>query len=68
MITFLPEGWVKWTIPTYEYIYVKNEGSNTFSDGINYLRENDIQLAGAIHDFTCPETGEGYMFFPVRRY
>lgn len=60
-----PEGWVKWTIPAYEYIYVKNEGSNIFSECINYLKENHIQLAGAVNDFTCPETGEGYMFFPV---
>lgn len=62
-----PQGWVKWTIPSYEYIYVKNENTSTFADVIKYLKENDIQLVGAVHDFNCPETGEGYIFFPVRR-
>lgn len=61
-----PKGWVKWTIPSYEYIYVKNEGTTTFADVIKYLNENDIQLVGAVHDFNCPETGQSYMFFPIR--
>ena len=29
-------------------------------------RENDITLAGAVHDFTCPATGKNYMYFPVK--
>lgn len=62
-----PQGWIKWTVPAYEYIYVKNEGPNTFSEVIAYLKENQIQLAGAVHDYTCPEEGQGYMFFPIRR-
>ena len=62
-----PQGWVKWTIPSYEYIYVKKESQNTFAEVIKYLGENKIQLAGAVHDFNCPEDGQGYMFFPIRR-
>lgn len=62
-----PKGWVKWTIPSYEYIYVKNEDSKTFADVIAYLNDNDIQLVGAVHDFNCPKTGQGYMFFPIRK-
>ena len=62
-----PKGWVKWTIPSYEYIYVKNENTSTFVDVIKYLKENNIQLVGAVHDFNCPETGQSYMFFPVRK-
>lgn len=62
-----PEGWVKWTIPAYEYIYVKNESATTFADVIKYLSENNMQLVGAVHDFNCPETGQGYMFFPIRK-
>jgi predicted transcriptional regulator YdeE len=62
-----PKGWVKWTIPSYEYIYVKNESPTTFPDVIKYLKENDIQLIGAVHDFNCPETGQGYMFFPIHK-
>ncbi len=62
-----PQGWVKWTIPSYEYLYVKNESSSTFTDVITYLKAKDISLAGAVHDFNCPETGQGYIFFPIRR-
>ena len=62
-----PGGWTKWTIPGYEYIYVECEGDDTFSMAINYLKDNDIPLAGAVHDFTCPRTGKNYMFFPVRK-
>lgn len=62
-----PEGWTKWVIPGYEYIYVENEGNDTFGKVIQYLEENNIPLAGAVHDFNCPETGKGYMFFPIRR-
>ena len=60
-----PEGWAKWVIPSYEYIYVECESANTFSQVITYMKENDITLVGAVHDFTCPETGKNYMFFPI---
>jgi predicted transcriptional regulator YdeE len=63
-----PQGWVKWTIPSYEYFYVKVENQNTFAEVIKYLGENDIKLAGAVHDFICPEeNGQCYMFFPIRK-
>ncbi len=62
-----PEGWMKWIIPGYEYIYVEQEKENTFSRTLQYLEENGISLAGAVHDFTCPRTGKNYMFFPVRK-
>ena len=62
-----PIGWVKWTIPSYEYLYVKNENLDTFVGVINYLEEHKINLVGAVHDFTCPESGQQYMFFPIRR-
>lgn len=62
-----PDGWTKWVIPGYEYIYVERENDDTFSEVIKYLEENDIPLAGAVHDFTCPQTGKGYMFFPIKK-
>lgn len=30
-----PKGWVKWTIPSYEYMFTKMENKNTFSEVIN---------------------------------
>lgn len=62
-----PDGWTMWTIPGYEYIYVEHEDENTFSDVIQYLKDNNIPLVGAVHDFTCPQTGKNYMFFPIRK-
>lgn len=62
-----PDGWTKWTIPGYEYIYVECEDDDTFSKVIGYLKDNSMDLAGAVHDFTCPQTQKNYMFFPIRR-
>lgn len=61
-----PNGWTKWVIPGYEYLYVENESPNTFSDVIQYMEEHQMKLVGAAHDFNCPQTGKGYIFFPIR--
>ena len=62
-----PEGWTKWTIPGFEYLRAECEGENTFSEMLEYLDRNQIPLAGAVHDFTCPVSGKNYMLFPIRR-
>lgn len=62
-----PESWTKWIIPGYEYLYVECDSENTLPEMLAYLEEKHIPLAGAVHDFTCPETGKQYMFFPIRR-
>ena len=61
-----PEGWTKWIIPGYEYIRAECEGEDTFGAALQYLRDNNMDLAGAVHDFTCPSTGKNYMFFPIK--
>lgn len=61
-----PEGWTKWTIPGYEYLCAEVESGNTFSEVLDYLKENNIALVGAVHDFTCPSNGKSYMCFPIR--
>lgn len=61
-----PSGWTKWVIPGYEYIYAEVEGETTFPDVLKYIQENNLSLVGAVHDFTCPETGKNFMFFPVK--
>ena len=61
-----PDGWKKWTIPSYEYLCVEVENENTFIDMINYLKENNITLVGAVHDYTCPRTFKNYMYFPIK--
>lgn len=62
-----PEEWTKWDIPGFEYLYVECDHEAVFSEMIAYLQESGISLAGAVHDFTCPQTGKSYMFFPVRK-
>ena len=63
-----PEGWTKWRIPGYEYLYVKCTEENIFPKVIAYMQEQGLELAGAVHDFNCTvENGQGYMFFPIRR-
>lgn len=62
-----PSGWTKWIIPGYEYIYAECENDDTFSKVLEYMKDNNIPLAGAVHDFTCPQTGKNYMYFPIKR-
>ena len=63
-----PKGWTKWVIPSYEYIYVKCDEDDIFSKAIKYLKDNNLQLVGAVNDFNCPEeNGQLYMFFPIRK-
>lgn len=61
-----PAGWVKWVIPGYEYIRVES-GPAAFPDTLAYLAQSGLELAGAVHDFTDPATGQGYMCFPIRK-
>ena len=61
-----PDGWTKWVIPGYEYIYVERENDGIFPEVIQYLKDNHIALVGAVHDFICSQTGKGYVFFPIR--
>lgn len=63
----VPDGWVKWNLPGYEYLRVENDGKITFSEVLRYMEDNGIPLVGAAHDFTCPQTGKNYMFFPIRK-
>lgn len=62
-----PDGWTRWVIPGYEYIYAECESDDTFPRVIEYMKDHNIPLVGAVHDFTCPQTGRNYMFFPIRK-
>ena len=62
-----PEGWVRWDIPGFEYLRVERDNQFCFSRGLAYLRDQGLSLAGAVHDFTDPATGTGYMLFPIRK-
>lgn len=65
--TEAPEGWTKWVIPGFEYLCVERNCETVFPDMIHYLNTKQIALAGAVHDFICPQTEKSYMFFPIRK-
>lgn len=62
-----PEGWVKWTVPGYEYLAAEGGGPEAFGEVLKYMEESGLALAGAVHDFTDPKTGKGYQYFPIRK-
>ena len=62
-----PEGWTKWIVPGYEYLRAECDGSDTLSETLEYMGKNGLSLVGAVHDFTCPQTGGNAMFFPIRK-
>ena len=60
-----PAGWSKWTLPGFTYLCAEVESESTFSDVLEYIHANNMVLAGAVQDFTCPASGKNYMFFPI---
>lgn len=63
----VPDGFKKWIVPGSEYIYVLNEGADTFMNVINYMKENAIPLVGAAYDYSSFEDGKDYIYFPIKR-
>ncbi len=61
-----PEGWVRWDIPGFEYLKAES-GEDTFPQMLAHIAEQDLTLAGAVHDFTDPRDGKAYMLFPIRK-
>ena len=62
-----PDGWTKWTVPGFEYLQAECDRPTVFREMPDYLKKENIPLAGAVHDFTCPQTGRNYMLFPIRK-
>ena len=61
-----PKGWTKWEVPAFEYLRFPSE-EFTFSQAIDYVKDNGFSVAGAVHDFTDPRTGKGYIYVPIKR-
>ena len=61
-----PTGWTKWVVPAFEYLCFPC-GEFTFSQAMDYVKVNGFSVAGAVHDFTDPRTGKGYIYVPIRR-
>ena len=65
-----PDGWVRWTVPSFEYVYTRVDGSypETFAAVLKYLKDSALSLAGAVFDYTSlAEDGRQYIYAPIRR-
>ena len=64
-----PKGWVKWTVPSMEYVYFSagNDYKDAFIKGLTYLNNNKLDLVAAVQEFYCPVEKQLYLFFPIRR-
>lgn len=65
-----PLNWVKWDVPAFEYLYAKveNDYRGTLTYVLEYMKQNNIELAGAVFDYICSEEkGQMYLFFPIKR-
>lgn len=60
-----PEGWVRWDIPGFEYVRVKNDAPDVFPRTLAALAAAGLELVGAVQDYTDSATGQGYMCFPI---
>ena len=60
-----PDGWTKWTIPSYAYVVAENH-SGAFEKTIGQINQQGLSLAGAVHEYTDPATGKNYLYFPVQ--
>ena len=60
-----PQGWKKWIVPGFECFKVPVESPNTFSQTIDWMKQNGIELVAAVQDFTDPATQKSYMLFPI---
>lgn len=61
-----PSGWTKWVVPSFEYLRFDGQ-VYAFEQAMKYVRDNGFSLAGAVHDFTDPHTGRGYLYVPINR-
>ena len=61
------EGWTVWTAPAAEYIRIACEDSYPFQEGLTYLKEQGLPLAGAAFDQTDLLTCKSYLYFPIKR-
>jgi len=62
-----PAGWTKWQIPGFEYVRAENTAPDVFPRTLEAIAQAGLTLVGAVHDFTDPATGKGYMLFPIRK-
>lgn len=66
-LAIAPAGWKKWDVPAFEYLCVENNIDTAFSDGILYIKENNLNFVAAAFDFISPKTNIEYIYFPIKK-
>lgn len=61
-----PNGWTRWVVPSSEYLCFDCKEFE-FGQAIDYVKNCGFSLAGAVHDFTDPRTGKGYIYIPIKK-
>jgi hypothetical protein len=61
-----PEGWVKWDIPSRDYLVLEvgDDYHASFSEGLRLIQENGYALSGAVMDHG--EKGKTFLYFPIK--
>jgi len=62
-----PDLWTKWKIPAFRYLRIRQEGEYAFQEGLTLLSENGYALVAAAQDFTDPNTGVSYIYYPIEK-
>ncbi len=62
-----PPGWSRWRIPAFAFLYTQNDKPDRLAAGIAALQKQGYTLAGAVQEFTCPQSGRRYLFYPIGR-
>lgn len=62
-----PKGWTAWSVPGFEYFCCEAAGSEHFSEAVEALHEQGLEMAGAAFDFTDLKNGKDYTYFPVKK-
>ena len=60
-----PEGFSKWTVPAYEYVYIPAESEKSFSLGLELLKNSRHSLAGAAFERYVGKNC--YLYYPIKR-
>lgn len=67
--TIVPDGWMKWTMPARTYLKVLIDSSQYMQIFDNVIKvilpKMNMELCGAVCDYTEPATGKNYLLFPV---
>ena len=63
----VPDGWIKWTIPGYEYIVVENL-ERVFEETIEQMNKDEISLVDAVHNYIELITGKEYHVFQLKKF